>query len=247
MLFDKKSIYRVKADIGDWKDYVYQSSNNTLNPVVDLRQYASPVENQGHLGSCTSQAVVGAYELLMNKEMKYKYVDLSRLFLYYNTRLLEGSVEEDLGAYMRDAVKALRKFGICDEKLWPYLLDNFDVEPMKSCYEDAKQRNIKNYFRIIRFNDILDALNMGFPVVFSTQVYISFDGVQDTVTMPEPNEQPIGGHAMCFVGYDLSKKTLIARNSFGKYWGDNGYCYIPFEYADNQVMDAWVFDINIIK
>lgn len=63
--------------------------------------------------------------------------------------------------------------------------------------------------------------------------------------LPQKDEVPVGGHAMTFVGYDMDKRVLITRNSFGSNWGDNGYCYIPFEYAQNEVMDAWVFDIVV--
>jgi C1A family cysteine protease len=79
-------------------------------------------------------------------------------------------------------------------------------------------------------------------------VYNSFDDLYDsgnTIKMPEKNEALLGAHAMTFVGYDLNKKLFLVRNSFGKYWGLNGYCYMPFEYMRNEVMDCWIFDIDI--
>jgi len=47
------------------------------------------------------------------------------------------------------------------------------------------------------------------------------------------------------VGYDLNKKVLLARNSFGRDWGMEGYCYLPFDYVRQEVMDMWVFDIYL--
>lgn len=245
-----KAKYNVRQDPSDWRDLPYSYAREPLRDSVDLREWASPVENQGHLGSCTGQAVVGAYELLLNKEVPAKFTDLSRLFVYYNARALENMINEDAGAYMRDAVKAVQKFGVCSELAWPYLIESFAMAPSISSYEDAKSRNIKNYYRVSGLNDILDAINKDYPVVFSMRVYESFEDLYDsytTVRMPKAYEtnSPIGAHAMCFVGYDLKRKLLLARNSFGTDWGMNGYCWIPFDYATNEVLDSWIFDISL--
>lgn len=241
--------YNVRQDPSDWRDLPYTYKREPLREKVDLRNWCSRIESQGHLGSCTGQAVVGAYELLLNKEVPDKFVDLSRLFVYYNARLIENVVDEDVGAYVRDAVKAVQKFGICAESVWPYHIQDFAITPSIDSYTDARHRNIQKYFRITFFEDVLDALNKEMPVVFSMKVYESFDELYDygtTAKMPEKGESPIGAHAMCFVGYDLGKKVLLARNSFGRDWGMNGYCYIPFDYVRTEVMDMWVFDINLL-
>lgn len=41
------------------------------------------------------------------------------------------------------------------------------------------------------------------------------------------NEEHQGGHAMCIVGY--TKEGFILRNSWGRNWGDNGYCIFPYQ------------------
>jgi C1A family cysteine protease len=247
-----KSKYNVRQDPSDWRDLPYTFARQPLREYVDLRKWASPVESQGHLGSCTGNAVVGAYELLLNKEQPDKFIDLSRLFVYYNARLIENAVNEDVGAYVRDAVKAVQKYGVCSELIWPYHIADYTLTPSIPSYEDASHRNIKNYYRIHTLEDILDALNKEWPVVFSMRVYSQFDDLYysaTTVEMPKAYEEqsPIGAHAMCFVGYDLNKKVLIARNSFGTDWGMQGYCYIPFEYARQEVMDSWIFDIELTQ
>lgn len=244
----RKSKYNVRQDPSDWRDLPYSFARQPLREVVDLRNWASPIESQGHLGSCTGQAVVGAYELLLNKEVPSKFTDLSRLFVYYNARLIENAVNEDVGAYVRDAVKAVEKYGICSESIWPYKIQDFAITPSIPSYDDARHRNIKNYYRIFNIEDILDAVNKEWPVVFSMKVYDSFEDLYergDTAKMPTTGESPIGAHAMCFVGYDLTKKVLLARNSFGTDWGMQGYCYIPFDYARQEVMDSWIFDIEL--
>ena len=243
--------FKVKADPQDWRDRYYSFSRiESPRDRVDLRPWASPVEDQLHLGSCVGQAVVGAYELLLNKADRKKFTDLSRLFVYYNARLLDNAVDEDVGAYVRDGIKAVNKYGVCSEQSWPYLIERFAHAPSVQSYEDAQSRLIKKYYRIETIEDIVDALNADNPVVTSMNVYDSFyeldrPGVT-ILPMPKADENMIGGHAVTFVGYNLPKRLFLARNSFGEEWADNGYFWVPFDYAEKDFMDNWTFDIEII-
>ena len=249
LVTNKPNKYRVKADRPDWRDFIYAPVKSPLTDSIDMRHWASPVEDQLHLGSCTGQAVVGAYELIINKEIPTKFVDLSRLFVYYNARLIEGGTDEDIGAYVRDAVKGVQQYGVCKEQLWPYNIKKFAIAPTNESYQEAKTRNIKNYYRVLTLEDMLDAMNNYQPIVFSIQIYDAFEYMEFgncVMTMPKPDESPIGGHAMCMVGYDLKTERMLARNSFGKDWCMGGYCWIPFEYVRTEVMDSWIFDIDLI-
>ncbi len=246
---DKHTTYGLRKDDSDWRDQIYKPTGESLRSQVDLRQWASPIEGQGHLGSCVGNAIVGAYELLLNKEMPSSFVNLSRLFVYYNARLLEGTENEDNGAYIRNGIKGVSKYGICKENLWPYNIDKFADKPTPICYEDAKNRNIKNYFRLINLSDMLDALNNNIPVVFGIVVYENFEEIDATnivLEIPDKNAQDIGAHAVCLVGYNLPQKKFLVRNSFGTNWGNNGYFWITFDYAETESLDSWIFDINLI-
>jgi C1A family cysteine protease len=242
--------FRVKADRPDWRDYNYSFARNP-NPrqAVDLRPWCSPVEDQLHLGSCVGQAVVGAFELMINKLYPEKFVDLSRLFVYYNARALDNAIYEDVGAYTRDGIKAVNKWGVCNELIWPYIIDRFAFAPSIQSYSDAKNRLIKNYYRVNTLDDMIDAIDSDYPIVISMNVYNSFYdleyGDQNTLAMPQESDEIIGGHAVTLVGYDLPRKLLLARNSFGVDWGDNGYFWIPFDYAEQDIMDCWIFDIEL--
>ena len=193
---------------------------------------------------------MGAYELLTIKEFPEKFVDLSRLFVYYNTRILEETINEDSGAYLRSGIKAVKTYGLCTEALWPYNISKFTTKPSNESYEDAKYRNIKNYYRLDNNDKILDALNNDIPVVFGILVYESFDTLDNTnciLDVPPENESSIGGHAMVIVGYDLPKKLFLVRNSFGVDWCIDGYCWITFAYMTQELLDAWIFDIDLMS
>lgn len=62
------------------------------------------------------------------------------------------------------------------------------------------------------------------------------------VPMPSANEQVMGGHAVCCVGFDDNKKCFIVKNSWGASWGLNGYFYMPYEYMSDTDLtsDFWI-------
>jgi len=112
---------------------------------------------------------------------------------------------------------------------------------------DALNRKVTRYERVMNFNGCIDALNNGYPIVMGFHVYTSFmsRNVARTGNMPYPNtrrEQLLGGHAVLLVGYDKRRNFFIARNSWGTGWGDRGYFYMPFNVVTNTSMssDFWI-------
>src|SRR6266568_4205862 len=131
-------------DLPDYRDFFYSAVARrlaTLPSKIDMRSKCSPVEDQGQLGSCTANALVGALEFLEIKDGA-PFVDLSRLFVYYNERVIEGTVDQDSGAFIRDGIKSLAKQGVCPEKEWPYRVRDFTRKPTAKCYSDARKHQI---------------------------------------------------------------------------------------------------------
>src|SRR5207245_2823706 len=87
----------------------------TLPAKVDLRPQCPPVYNQGELGSCTANAIGAAFEFSRLKQKETDFMP-SRLFIYYNERVMEGTVDSDSGAQIRDGIKCISKQGVCSEK-----------------------------------------------------------------------------------------------------------------------------------
>jgi C1A family cysteine protease len=211
---------------------------------VDLQATFSAVEDQGSLGSCTANALVGALEFLENKD-QVPFTDLSRLFIYYNERVIEHTVGSDSGAMLRDGIKTLAKQGVCSEKKWPYVISKFKSKPTKACYTDAAQHLITSYQRVRTLDDMRSCLAAGYPFVFGFTVYESFESSQvaktGVVPMPAKGESVLGGHAVVAVGYNDSKKVFTVRNSWGTNWGQKGYFTIPYNYLTNSNLagDMW--------
>ena len=241
-----KRKYLLKPDREDLRDKLWHSSlfktAASLPKQVDLRPGCSPVVDQGELGSCTANAIAsGLREFLLLKAGK-SLVRLSRLFLYYEERLLEGDVSEDSGAEIRDGMKVLSQMGICPESEDPYNVKKFTNPPTAQEIRDALPYRIGAYHRVFGLIGLKTALAEGLPVVIGIDVYENFESkaVAKTgiVPIPKGNEQCLGGHAVCVVGYDDAKNWLIVRNSWGANWGDKGYFYLPYKYHD-LVSDMW--------
>ena len=235
-------------DIPDQRDYPYamlgSKVTTPLPTSVDLRPLCSPIEDQGNLGSCTANSLAGALEFLEDKD-KVKFSDASRLFIYYNERVIERTILSDSGAMIRDGIKTLAKQGFCSEKNWPYNIAKFTKKPNITCYKEALTRLITSYYRLTTLNDMKTCLATGYPFVFGFTVYESFESDVVTKTgvvpMPAANEKTLGGHAVCAVGYDDSTSRFLVRNSWGSNWGINGYFTIPYSYVSNSNLadDFW--------
>ena len=213
---------------------------------VDLRHNCPPVYDQGDLGSCTANAIGAAIEFDQIKQGMQPWVP-SRLFIYYNERVVEGTVNEDAGAEIRDGIKVVNSQGVCPELNWPYNPSQFTTKPILECYDIAKQHPAVLYHSVNQdLHSLQQVLASGFPVVFGFTVYESFesDVVAKTgiMGMPKRHEQTLGGHAVLCVGYDNAKKQMIVRNSWGPTWGDQGYFHMPFDYITDKKLasDFWV-------
>lgn len=236
------------SSIKDSRDRVYRGPKaEAIQSKVDLRNYGSIIEDQGKLGSCTGLASTTAYEIMMRIHYPEQAVELSDLFVYFNSRLFYPSVGLDTGAYLRDSLQAIKRFGVCRESLWPYNISKFARQPTADCYADALTRTITEYELLLSDDDIVTILNSKRPVVISMELYPEFDMLtadNDVVPMPKESDKITAYHAMVLVGYDVAKQQYLAQNSYGTDWGNKGYCWIPFEYLRKHGLERWFFSIS---
>lgn len=244
-------IYGWRKSKHDERDHYHNFSivqNHSAIKHVDMRDICPPIYDQGALGSCTANAIGAAFDFDMIKQKK-SLLTPSRLFIYYNERAIEGTVNKDSGAEMRDGIKSLVINGVCPETMWPYDITKFTDKPTEDCYNSAISHKAITYKRV---NQTLDQMKQclinGFPFVFGFMVFESFESASVATTgimpMPQEHEQILGGHAIMAVGFDDTKKVFICRNSWGTSWGDDGYFYMPYDFILNS---EWCDDFWTIR
>lgn len=238
-----------RRDRRDARDLMFQPRGVMLPARVDLRDDLPDVLDQGTLGSCVLNAGTVALRYCLSRNGQ-EAPPLSRLQAYYDVRKVEGTLNEDAGCEIRNAIKCAAKTGVGRESLWSYRVKQFKKKPTQPVYKDAVNFNAMEYRRVpVSVAAIKDALAQALPVIFGVELYESFDALEvertGVVPMPRRGEQPTGGHAMLAVGYGQRKGCITVRNSWGSDWGDNGDCYIPEAYIGSSKYggDYWVVSL----
>lgn len=225
-------------DAPDSRDHLYSQSFKIparLPGSIDLRSKMPPIYEQGNINCCTGNAIAAAVEFEeIRQGFKDRFVP-ARLFIYYNERAKEGTVDKDAGGQIRDGIKSVAKQGVPPEDLWPYEVRMVKVKPGRKSYSQARRYRTVQYYRMMhKLGELKSCLASGFPFVFGIKVYSSFLGqkVANTgvVLMPRKGEKVAGLHAVVACGYDDASERFIGRNSFGTDWGMNGYFTIPYAY-----------------
>jgi len=240
-------------DQPDQRDHLYAAPPQLLAKLpraTDLRPQCQPVYDQGQLGSCTANAIGGALEFERRKQKLSDFVP-SRLFIYYNELVIEGTVRSDSGAQLRDGIKSVASQGACPEPEWPYDIAKFTTRPSARAYADAKFDRAIQYQSIVQdLNQMKGCLASGFPFVFGFTVYQSFESPtvakSGHAPMPQWGERPVGGHAVVAVGYDDASSWFIVRNSWGTGWGLKGYFTLPYAYMIQPGLSSDFWTIRLV-
>lgn len=208
---------------------------------IDLRSKLGPVEQQGAPNSCVAHAATSLVEAVLGVS------DLSRLFVYYNARLIAGQQARDVGCQPRNAVRGLSTYGAPAESEFPYNTAQITVKPPQSAYDAALplRARIKSYQSVTSLAAMKAAMLSGLPVMFGMAIPDTFVSVTRHTGVQPPMAQTtkwLGNHAMLAVGFDDERGAVLARNSFGPTWGDAGHCWIPYDWfatMSGRVSDAW--------
>lgn len=219
---------------------------------VDLRDKFPPVYDQGELGSCTANAIAGVYEFDEMKENVDKVFTPSRLFIYYNERKANGTIDQDSGATIKDSVMEISNVGVCPETMWPYDTTKYTDCPTQDCYNDATEHKCIEYKKVDQtLEQMKQCLIEGFPFVFGITVYESFESDETmktgVVPMPSADEKVLGGHAICANFFDDEKRVFGFRNSWGVNWGCNGNGFLPYDYILNANLASDFWTVRTVK
>lgn len=223
-----------------------------LPSTVNFMTEMPPMREQGERGTCVAHATTAMAEHYWSKQNKS--ITLSRQFLYWNCKQHDGSPNGE-GTWMSKAMERLAADGCCPEEVWPYVPGEIKGNesqdpPQPGSSSGAHKYKIPAFQHIppTSLADIKTTLAEGRVVAFCAHVFNSWylnDEVYRTgeIVNSLPGERSVGGHAMCFVGYEDDPDDVASgggkfyvRNSWGDRWatesvlGSVGYGTIPYRY-----------------
>ncbi len=232
-----------------------------LRPEFERRQLG--VRRQQQRGSCQVFALVGVLEYQLSQ--RNKPVDLSEQFLMWAANEANG-VERTEGYNPDLLVVGLKKHGICNEKLMPYVPRNEPIDkPSADAVRDGLERadsavaSIKHWTSDIGFTDqdvqsIRKHLDAGSPVTatFCWPEHLSDSQIVDAnhvLIDRAVDGRSKGGHGVIVCGYGLDEQApgggyFIIRNSWGPAFADQGYARLTFAYARQYGIDAYIVSIR---
>lgn len=241
-----------KKDPYNNKDFKFSQLKPRLASLSNSTEYiipeTTPVYDQLSLQSCVANATANALEILINLKDK-KIISLSRLFVYWNARVYTKETDKDEGTYIRNAFDSLRKLGVCLESVCNYDSNRVFAQPTLDAYRQGDDNTLTSFYRINssdkqRIEDIETAIRANHPVVFGTAVSKEFQNYNGNTKVWSPPDSYIGYHAMLVVGVrtsDSGRKEFLIKNSWGKYWGDNGKTWFDESYLSwGETDDLWV-------
>lgn len=211
---------------------------------VDLRDLFGPVRSQGSQGCCSAFAVASVIEAMRRDKQRY-----SPAFLYWSAREADNCTGTDCGTTLYKILRGARDKGDCPEAMMPYSPGTFDVAPSAEATETAMDCRVVEAKTVNpEVGDIKSALADGYPVIVAAQIFNSFSDTRSGF-VPHPSADELyngtrddghGRHALVICGFSDKERVLVARNSWGTGFGDKGYCYIPYSYADKYFLQACI-------
>ena len=251
-----KRYYGFNRQHSDHRDDVYASPFLSLAPAAmpakyDLLDLMPAVYDQGDKGECVIHSGSAMVEAVWKKEGLPLFMP-SRNFWYNNCRNADSTpLSNDSGTTNRTAWSVLKRFGVCEEELWPYDDYHFDTEPTAECYTAAIKHEAVRYGQVQQNPLAMKAaLLANQPIQIGFSVYTYFESTQmakdGVLSYPKFYESMLGGHSVLVCGYDDTIPTndgngaFLVRNSWSANWANAGNFWMSYKYALSQLSsDFW--------
>jgi hypothetical protein len=147
---------------------------------------------------------------------------------------------EDDGTSLKAALDIVRKYGCVRDAILPFKTGSLYPNPAKTFYALAAKLKISSYFNLdINIGNWRTWLATKGPILARLEVDTTWDEATNTKGVLEEYQSATayGGHAVAIVGY--TKSAFIIRNSWGTGWGDKGYAYASWSYAQKAFTEAY--------
>jgi len=201
----------------------------------NLKERVKKVYDQKNMNACSANATASLLSL-SNTD-----IYISRLYLYFCSRWLDNNMilpVQDQGATLKSVFSAISQYNYVDESKYQYYQHLVNDIPYKHVFEEA----FKNKSPIVSYRQIIPSKHaikyilykLQQPIIFGMTIYTNFLDLtkeNDILSMPKPEHEFLGLHAVLIVGYDDETETFDILNSHGIDWGNDGYFRIKYEYV----------------
>ena len=163
-------------------------------------------------------------------------------FNHYPTTFIE-----EPGTSLKAALRIIRRYGCVAESELPFDPEKMSHRTQYSFYAKASRWRIAEYFTLRRSWDSWQAVADKWKNWLATQgpiltrlgvdkTWFNANNTDGNLDVYQPNTVR-GGHAIAIVGYSADR--FIIRNSWGDSWGDQGYAYASYAYAEAAFDEAY--------
>ncbi|MDR3707098.1 MAG: C1 family peptidase [Capsulimonadaceae bacterium] len=222
-----------------------------------LTDYLPNVVDQGDTGSCVGWSTAYyfySYTVAQNYGLSPAQVN-SPQFQFSPNFIWDqyNSGDAQKGMHIYEAMDVLSKQGCCTFQEIPW-----DPTGKAPVVDAAKTRALK--YKARRTTSLFEGApsdpadpeklktviaETHRPIVLGIELYNDFYEVPhdtDFVYSPAANAIHIGAHAICIIGYDDAKHAFRMVNSWGTYWGDNGFLWLSEDYVKRDAKEGWTQD-----
>ena len=191
---------------------------------IDLSDWFGQVRDQKNLPACLAFAASSAHEYLHG---------LSQLlcvnWLFFHTKKYEDT-KLDGGAIIPNITKTLQQKGQPFENVWPYE-GNSEIEDWTPPQNPRPRYYAEGVAALFAFHKVVARLQTQHPTVIAFEITEEFSDANDQSGFAKVEQnthsRKLGWHAIVAVGYGTmnGKQYLKVRNSWGPWWGVDGYAW----------------------
>ena len=170
------------------------------------------------------------------------FPSLSRMYADVRCSQLEGTYpgSEVAPCFATSALRVAKGWGAPEEVEWPDDHDHWPPPEPPGIDALAKKHRVLTYERACTIDHCLTFLAANASIGLTIDIDKSWHNAPDGL-VAMPWNHPVSGpsHAVAVIDVDLEAERLIFVNSWGPNWGDRGVGYLPYEYFEQRVLDAW--------
>jgi len=195
-------------------------------------------------GNCNAHACLAVAEFFNAQEYKNPSLNLSEEYLYKRIKdidVLDYNFD-GYGSFARSGMKALQKYGACEEVTLPYQGQGKEdswktLELTEDMDKEALKYKSDGYVAIPITVELCKRtlFEKNAPFVMGFKLYENYREGYETGVIPFKDGQKVGGHFIAVTGWN--ETHFECKNSWGS-WGDQGYIWLPFTMID-LYFSAW--------